>query len=205
MKLPMEMTRIENHITSLFSLSRKNPVTGKVEPHNGLDLARAPLRKGSPVYAVWDGVVITANQDPGSSAGKFIRLNHGAYHTRYLHLDTVVVKVGEIVKEGQLIGTMGMTGQSTGPHLHFEIRNTDDKPVDPLPFLTGKQLMGPRIMVNDKYVFIATKLILNKTCVQARTSNNSTSWVQVRFLEELLGAPLEWDQATITAKFNLNS
>lgn len=87
--------------------------------HNGLDIA-APL--GTPVRAVADGVVAWVDADP--DYGEYIRLWHErlGFHTFYAHLEKTLVQQGQTVRAGQRIGDMGSTGNSTGPHLHFEVR-----------------------------------------------------------------------------------
>ncbi len=99
------------------------PVSGRITQkfwsrHPGLDIA-AP--KGTPVVAADSGYVIQAGWN-NSGYGFMILINHGnGYLTRYAHLSTLNVEVGESVRKGQLIGRVGSTGNSTGPHLHFEI------------------------------------------------------------------------------------
>jgi murein DD-endopeptidase MepM/ murein hydrolase activator NlpD len=86
--------------------------------HKGVDM-RSP--KGTPVYASDDGVVTTSQYK--GSYGNLIILNHGnGLETYYAHCDTLQVSVGETVKKGQMIGTVGITGNATGYHLHFEVR-----------------------------------------------------------------------------------
>jgi len=99
--------------------------------HTGVDLA-APM--GSPVYAAADGVVVAATpSDVGY--GNHIIIAHDSHTlTLYGHLEVMGVKPGDTVKQGQLIGLLGSTGNSTGPHTHFEVR-IDDTPVDPQLFL----------------------------------------------------------------------
>lgn len=99
------------------------PVSGRITQkywtrHPGLDIG-AP--KGAPVYAADSGYVVTAGWST-SGYGFMILINHGnGYVTRYAHLSAMHVEVGESVKKGQMIGRVGSTGKSTGPHLHFEI------------------------------------------------------------------------------------
>lgn len=120
------------YISSLYGY-RVHPILKDVRFHSGVDIS-APL--GTPIFAINSGEVIMARGN--SSAGNEIRINHGnGLISRYLHMSSRVVKEGDIVSKGQLIGTVGSTGRSTGPHLHFEIkvnRNT----VNPLPIILGK-------------------------------------------------------------------
>jgi murein DD-endopeptidase MepM/ murein hydrolase activator NlpD len=98
--------------------TRDNPFTGDSEFHKGIDLA-APL--GTEVFAARDGTVGLVGVDP--IMGNMIILNHEAgYQTIYGHLAEVHVRLNDTVRSGMIVGTVGTTGYSTGPHLHFEIR-----------------------------------------------------------------------------------
>lgn len=97
---------------------RVDPIYGSSKFHEGLDFA-AP--QGTDVFATGDGKVIVAGREAGY--GNCIDISHGYnYLTRYAHLSEILVKPGEEVKRGQLIGKVGSTGKSTGPHLHYEVR-----------------------------------------------------------------------------------
>lgn len=103
-------------ISSLFG-ARVHPVTGQVRFHQGTDLA-AP--EGTPVVAAFSGRVEIAGWLGGY--GLIVVISHGDTHeTRYAHLSEVLVKPGQEVKQGSVIGLVGSTGMATGPHLHFEI------------------------------------------------------------------------------------
>jgi len=94
--------------------------------HNGYDLS---CPQGTPIYAAGDGVVEFAGWNKGY--GNLTRIDHGGgLSTRYGHQSKLQVKTGQRVKAGQLIGLVGSTGMSTGPHLHFEVR-VKGTPVDP--------------------------------------------------------------------------
>lgn len=96
--------------------------------HPGIDI-RAP--RGSGIVAIADGIVIEATYTP-SGYGKHIRILHDDdVVTLSAHMDTMLVKAGDKVTKGQQIGTIGMTGWTTGPHLHFEVAQ-DGKYLDPL-------------------------------------------------------------------------
>ena len=108
-------------ISSLFG-SRADPITGQRDNHTGTDI---PAPRGTPIYAAKDGVVTTVNTNHRSSSyGYYCIINHGGgYSTLYAHQNQVpVVKEGQSVAKGQLIGYVGTTGRSTGYHLHFELR-----------------------------------------------------------------------------------
>ncbi|MEL7445437.1 MAG: M23 family metallopeptidase [Pseudomonadota bacterium] len=113
---------------------RNHPVLRKRRKHNGIDLA-APT--GTPVYATADGIVGRA--DWFSSYGLYIRIDHGAdLETRYAHLSKLAVAAGERVEKGDLIGHVGSTGRSTGPHLHYEVR-VDGVAVNPIPYMVESE------------------------------------------------------------------
>lgn len=104
-------------VSSHFNPRRLNPVTGRIVPHRGVDFSMPP---GTPVLAVGDGEVIVAKRS--GAAGNYIAIRHGrTYTTRYMHLNTLLVKPGQKVKRGDRIALSGNTGRSTGPHLHYEV------------------------------------------------------------------------------------
>lgn len=109
----------KNHcVTSEFNPARRNPVTGVVRPHNGIDLGDA---QGTPILVVKDGTVTSARTNGGY--GNQIVVDHGGgLSTSYSHLSKMSVGKGQQVKQGEVIGLMGSTGNSTGPHLHLEIK-----------------------------------------------------------------------------------
>lgn len=109
---------------------RADPVHGNVVNHTGFDLA-AP--SGTDVAAAARGTVVHAG--PAGTYGNLVTLRHdNGFETRYAHLSAVDVKVGDLVEAGQDVGKVGSTGHSTGPHLHFEVRQ-DGRPIDPSPLL----------------------------------------------------------------------
>ena len=116
-------------ITSPFG-KRSDPLTGDVRHHSGLDLR---AKYGDKVYAARGGRVIFTGISGGY--GNLIQIAHGnGYITFYGHLSKILVKQGDKVRRGQLIGRVGATGRVTGPHLHFEIRK-NGYAVDPLPYI----------------------------------------------------------------------
>lgn len=116
-------------MTSGFG-EREHPILGRRRQHKGVDLA-APT--GTPVYAPADGVVSRASWF--SSYGLYISIEHGAeMQTRYGHLSRLNVADGQMVHKGDVIGFVGSTGRSTGPHLHYEVR-VDGQAVNPLPYM----------------------------------------------------------------------
>ena len=118
-------------LTSGYGL-RWHPVIGGRRQHKGVDLAM-PI--GTPVYATADGVISKA--DWFSSYGLYIAIEHGGnIETRYGHLSRLNVAAGQMVHKGDLIGYVGSTGRSTGPHLHYEVRIAGAA-VNPIPYLQG--------------------------------------------------------------------
>lgn len=105
-------------ITSLFGW-RVHPITGDSRLHTGTDLG-APL--GTPVLAALTGRVIMADFFGGYGLAVALEHNAGAQQTLYAHLSEIFVKPGDIVRQGAVLGRVGSTGASTGPHLHFEVR-----------------------------------------------------------------------------------
>lgn len=120
-------------ISSEFG-KRKNPFSGELKNHNGIDMAAA---EGTPVYAVKDGAVAVAIEND-SVFGNYIILSHdlGKTTSVYAHLKSIEVEQYQSVKKGDLIGYVGQTGEATGPHLHFEIRQSGkaQNPRDKLNF-----------------------------------------------------------------------
>ena len=125
LKAPLKFSRI----SSGFSYARKHPVTRKVQPHTGVDYA-AP--KGTPVMTIGDGVITSMKYE--GAGGNTIRIRHNSvYSTAYLHLSGYAkgLKVGQRVRQGDVIGYVGSTGRSTGPHLDFRVWK-NGTPINPL-------------------------------------------------------------------------
>ncbi len=108
---------VKGFISSTFGM-RTDPFTGLPRAHEGLDIA-APA--GTPIYATADGLVTFSGTQSGF--GNMVVIDHGyGVITRYAHNNTLLAREGQRVKRGQVIATVGTTGHSTGPHLHYEIR-----------------------------------------------------------------------------------
>ena len=125
LKAPLNYSRI----SSGFSYARKHPVTRKVQPHTGVDYA-AP--KGTPVMTIGDGVVTSVKYE--GAGGNTVRIRHNSvYSTVYLHLSKYAkgLKAGQRVRQGEVIGYVGSTGRSTGPHLDFRVWK-NGTPINPL-------------------------------------------------------------------------
>lgn len=120
---------VKGLITSEFGW-RKDPVTSVTEYHEGIDIS-APA--GTSVRSSAEGVVIESGNDSGY--GKVVVIDHGyGIVTRYAHLSRSYVVVGQKVKKGTIIGAVGSSGKSTGPHVHYEVR-IDGVPVNPIKYL----------------------------------------------------------------------
>lgn len=112
LRAPLDFTRI----SSGFNLRRFHPVHKKIKAHRGTDYT-AP--RGTPVFAAGDGRIWKSGFSKGN--GNYVFINHpGGYTTKYLHLHKRYVKSGQKVEQKEIIGTVGSTGYSTGPHLHYE-------------------------------------------------------------------------------------
>lgn len=125
LKAPLSFSRISSH----FTYARKHPIYKTVRPHTGVDYA-APA--GTPVMSIGDGVVIAKGYKGGG--GNTIKIRHNSvYTTAYLHLSKFAsnIKEGTHVSQGQVIGYVGSTGSSTGPHLDFRVWKNGE-PINPL-------------------------------------------------------------------------
>ncbi|NTY10462.1 MULTISPECIES: M23 family metallopeptidase [Exiguobacterium] len=129
---------VQGYVSSPFG-PRNNPLTGKPEIHKGIDLVNA---KGTPIHAAAGGIVLRAGSATGY--GNVVMVTHliddQVYTTVYAHLESIDVKAGQTVMPGQIVGTLGSTGWSTGPHLHFELHKGEwaagqPNAVDPAPYI----------------------------------------------------------------------
>ena len=121
------------HVSMVFG-QNKHPFTGQWYIHKGVDLST--YRSGDAILATADGQVVTVEYDPGFGNYVIIKHKHGFY-TRYAHLQSFRVQRGQYVQQGQVIGYIGNTGVSTGPHLHYEVHIGSDV-VDPMKYLNIK-------------------------------------------------------------------
>lgn len=134
----------EGRVTSHYSPLRKNPVTGDWKAHKGIDYGK----DGSPdIHAAAQGTVTRATVIGGYGNTVTIAhvINGQKYETLYAHLKSIKVKVGQVVKQGQLIGVKGSTGNSTGVHLHFEVHKPTYGPgqpnaIDPFPLVVDPEV-----------------------------------------------------------------
>ncbi|WP_052121535.1 M23 family metallopeptidase [Inquilinus limosus] len=127
--------RTEYRMSSPFGY-RIHPITGVETLHAGLDLV-AP--RGTPIFATGSGRVLRAGVAGGY--GNLVEIQHAeGLVTRYGHMDSIAVTEGQAVTAGTVLGTLGSTGDSTGPHVHYEVRR-GGQPVDPMPFLEAGQAL----------------------------------------------------------------
>lgn len=122
----------ENEISQISSYFgyRTDPIYKVTKYHSGMDFAAQP---GTAVYATGDGVVVKMERNYWGY-GNLLTIDHGyGYKTQYAHLRDFAVHMGQTVKRGQVVGTVGRTGKATGPHLHYEVLK-NDVAVDPLHF-----------------------------------------------------------------------
>ena len=152
MRKPLKHVRITSH----FTKRRYHPVLKRWKAHHGTDFG---ARRGTPILAAADGKVIFSGRLGGY--GKVVKIRHKeSYMTLYAHQSRIKVKRGKRVKQGQIIGYVGSTGRSTGPHLHFGLYK-NGRPINPMRLvkfssdgLTGK---GKRAYLNRKRKY--TKII----------------------------------------------
>lgn len=132
--IPSRMPLDSAALTSGFGM-RTHPVLGGRRGHKGIDLA-SPT--GTPIRATADGMVSRA--DWFSSYGLYVSLEHGgSLETRYGHMSRLNVAAGQSVKKGDIIGYVGSTGRSTGPHLHYEVR-IGGTAVNPVPYMQANEV-----------------------------------------------------------------
>ena len=134
--IPSRMPVEGIHLTSGYGM-RYHPVLGGRRAHKGVDLA-GPT--GTPIHATADGVVGKAEWF--SSYGLYVALEHGAdIETRYGHMSRLNVAAGQRVRKGDVIGYIGTTGRSTGPHLHYEVRIAGVA-VNPIPYMQSGETLA---------------------------------------------------------------
>ena len=145
LRAPLQYRRI----SSAYSTNRFHPILQRNRPHYGVDYAAA---SGTPIYAVGDGTIRRAGN--GGGFGNLVEINHTrGYMTRYAHLRGFAsgIRSGVRVKQGDVIGYVGMTGLATGPHLHFEF-HSGGRPVDPR---TIENLSGDPVPDAHRRAFLA--------------------------------------------------
>ncbi|CAM4113012.1 peptidoglycan DD-metalloendopeptidase family protein [Vreelandella rituensis] len=154
-------------ITSKFNPRRRHPVTGRIRPHQGIDFSASP---GTPIIAPSDGVVNMASWQ--GSWGRLVTLAHaGDIETRYAHLSGFATNLapGTRVAQGEVIGYVGTSGLSTGPHLHYEMHVTG-RPVDPLSMNTASRMP---LAASDRHAFHDQRATLIATLESGNTSSKT--------------------------------
>jgi hypothetical protein len=141
---------MQYRVSSSFGL-REHPINHRYIHHDGLDLA---AREGSKVYSTGKGVVVSVSNDV-RGYGKQVVVDHGyGYKTRYAHLSKFLVHVGDTVSRGTEVGLVGNTGQSTGPHLHYEVivsgirRNPDNFFIKDMTAVEYNEMVGTTKMAD---------------------------------------------------------
>ena len=120
---------VKGRISGLFGSQRVYANGEKGAPHSGVDVARPT---GTPIVAPADGVIILAADRAFTLEGNLLMIDHGmGLNSAFLHLSRIDVKVGDRVRQGQLVGAVGMTGRASGPHLHWGMKWLDRR-IDPL-------------------------------------------------------------------------
>jgi murein DD-endopeptidase MepM/ murein hydrolase activator NlpD len=126
------------HISMFFG-ENEDPFTGQIYVHKGIDLST--YRQGDPIVATADGQVVTVDYD-ASGFGNYVIIRHKhGFYTRYGHMLSFKVRTGQRVQQGEVIGYIGNTGRSTGPHVHYEVHIGSDV-VDPYKFLNIRSITG---------------------------------------------------------------
>jgi murein DD-endopeptidase MepM/ murein hydrolase activator NlpD len=132
-------------LTSTYGY-RKDPFSGRRTAHNGIDLAGP---EGLPIHCTGAGTVVYAQMNR-HGYGKEVVVDHGfGYTSRYAHLNDIYVERGQKLKRGEVLGTLGNTGKSTGPHLHYEIRK-DNRAVNPFYFFYEN-------LTSEEYTLLAAR------------------------------------------------
>lgn len=135
-RLPLSLPLAEAEVSSPYGI-RRDPFTRRVSRHAGIDFA---ARRGTPVIATGPGLVASAGRE--KDYGLTVEIAHQAgLATRYAHLQSISVKAGDRVATGQVIGRVGSTGRSTGPHLHYEVKHVG-RTLDPGRFVTAGEKLG---------------------------------------------------------------
>lgn len=122
--------------SSAFARARIHPIFHEARPHEGIDVSAT---RGTPIVAPASGVIVEVGQQPGY--GQMVAISHGmGLVTKYAHCDKILVRRGQRVRRGEQIATVGSTGISTGPHLHYEVwRN--GRPEDPKRYIFSESIV----------------------------------------------------------------
>jgi murein DD-endopeptidase MepM/ murein hydrolase activator NlpD len=160
---PLLKTPIDGARLSSRYGRRDHPILGYTRLHQGIDFA-APA--GTPIHAAGDGLVQMAGHN--GDYGLYVRLRHnGSLTTAYAHLSRIAVRSGQRLRQGQVVGYVGSSGLSSGPHLHYEL-HVDNRPVNPLNLRmpTGRRLGGKDM---ERFLAIASEVDQRMAATPART------------------------------------
>ena len=156
--------------------NRKHPILGFTKMHKGVDFA-APT--GTPIFAAGDGIIEYSGWK--GTYGKYIRIKHnGTFKTAYAHLSKIYKKKGTRIKQGDIIGTLGSTGRSTGPHLHYEIL-ISGRQVNPLRI---KLPSGKHIPRDELERFKKKQKLINSKIFKLRHKIEDSKIASLRYLEK---------------------
>ena len=176
-------------ITSSFSRRRWHPILKRYRPHHGTDFG---AKRGTPLLAVNSGKVIFSGRMHGY--GNVVKIRHnGGYVSLYAHQSRIRVKRGQWVKKGQIIGYVGSTGRSTGPHLHFGLTK-NGRWIDPMKVLRRKSAGGTILKKFTKYKETSTTKY--KKVVIKNAKENKAKLLEYMKAE---GKPFVWDDFTQTS------
>ena len=167
MKTPLNGARLSSGFGN-----RKHPILGFTKMHKGVDFA-API--GTPIFAAGDGIIEYSGWN--GAYGKYIRIKHnGTFKTAYAHLSKIYKKKGTRIKQGDIIGTLGSTGRSTGPHLHYEIL-ISGRQINPLRI---KLPSGKHIPKNELENFYKKQKIINNKIfvMRSKIKNNGFAYLK---------------------------
>ena len=167
MKTPLNGARLSSGFGN-----RKHPILGFTKMHKGVDFA-APV--GTPIFAAGDGIIEYSGWN--GAYGKYIRIKHnGTFKTAYAHLSKIYKKKGTRIKQGDVIGALGSTGRSTGPHLHYEIL-ISGRQINPLRI---KLPSGKHIPKNELENFYKKQRIINNEIYAMRNKirNNEFAYLE---------------------------
>ena len=155
--------------------NRKHPILGFTKMHRGVDFA-APL--GTPIFAAGDGIIEYSGWN--GAYGKYIKIKHNStFSTAYAHLSKIYKKRGKRIKQGEIIGTLGSTGRSTGPHLHYEIL-INGRQVNPLRI---KLPSGKHIPKNELENFYKKQKIIKSKIFAMRNKIKNNKFAYLKSLK----------------------
>ena len=171
MKTPLNGARLSSGFGN-----RKHPILGFTKMHRGVDFA-API--GTPIFAAGDGIIEYSGWN--GAYGKYIRIKHnGTFKTAYAHLSKIYKKRGMRIKQGEIIGALGSTGRSTGPHLHYEIL-LGGKQVNPLRI---KLPSGKNIPGNEMANFHEQREIINSKVLAMQNNIKNKKFASLKNLQK---------------------